>query len=99
MGTSLANIFTMEKLVVKIIFGSKSFILIFLWLFYDVWKISKESTYTAPRENQKDDESTLFPGGVLNKFWNDLLGLHVAKGKLTLHQHTTAYNTRCLGTA
>ena len=36
MVTSLANIFTMEKLVVKIIFGSKSFILIFLWLFYEV---------------------------------------------------------------
>ena len=28
---------------------------------------------------QKDDKSTLFPGGVSVKFWNDLLGL--AKGK------------------
>ena len=46
---------------------------------------------------QKDDKSTLFPGGVSVKFWIDLLGL--AKGKGTLHQHTTAYNTLCLGTA
>ena len=28
---------------------------------------------------QKDDKSTLFPGDVSVKFWNDLLGL--AKGK------------------
>ena len=28
---------------------------------------------------QKGDKSTLFPGGVSVKFWNDLLGL--AKGK------------------
>ena len=47
-------------------------------------------------ENQKDDENTLFPGGV-SVFWNYLLGL--ARGKGTVHQHTTAYNTRCLGTA
>ena len=47
---------------------------------------------------KKDDKSTLLPGGVSVKFWNDLLGL--AKGKGTPHQHTTAYiNTRYLGTA
>ena len=28
-------------------------------------------------ENQKADESTLFPGGVSVKFWNDLLGLEL----------------------
>ena len=42
MVTSLANIFTMEKLVVKIIFGSKCFIckpiFIFCGHFIDFWK-------------------------------------------------------------
>ena len=46
---------------------------------------------------QKDDKSTLFLEGVSVKFSNDLLGL--VKGKKTPHQHTTAYNTRYLGTA
>ena len=56
--------------VVKIISGSKCFICLPIFIFVAFLRLL---------ENQKDDESTLFPGDVSVKFWNDLLGL--AKGK------------------
>ena len=47
---------------------------------------------------QKDDMSTIFPGGVSVNFWNDLLGL--TKGVKELHTNTQLYKiTRYLGTA
>ena len=51
MVTSLANIFTMEKLEVKIIFGSKTY------LFTDFQIVV---AFLRLLENQKADESTLF---------------------------------------
>ena len=90
MVTSLADIFTMEKPVVKNIQSlGVNVLFVNRFLFF-------VAIFTA-FVKQKDDKSTLFPGGVSVKFLNDLLGL--AKGKRNSTPTKTAYNTRYLGIA